>query len=49
MHVAAPWHVRLQEKFEECEGEPEAPPAETQRARYHFSYLNFNAKYDDWR
>ena len=25
-------HVRLQETFEECEGEPEVPPAETQRA-----------------
>ena len=25
-------HVLLQETFEECEGEPEVPPAETQRA-----------------
>ena len=31
-HLLTQLHVRLQEKFEESEGEPEVPPAETQRA-----------------
>ena len=31
-HLLTQLHVRLQEIFEECEGEPEVPPAETQRA-----------------
>ena len=31
-HLLTQTHVRLQDKFEECEGEPEEPPPPVKRA-----------------